>query len=225
MKALILKTQKNEALELLTHEGLDPKEFLWEERQSGKTLNLQVSALIHRPTGFYFVFDFHKGQHYTVRSPGETSAFDTQFPGSWVYQRGYLIEWINSVKREYEALDLWAAVTSERQFFVAAAESQEGGPFDVQEQEFIRTRVNEIREYLVSTHSLNEHHQEYVERQLDYLVAAAKRQPRRDWLHLAIGVLVSIVIQLGLSSSAASEFFRFASNAFSELFGGTKLLP
>lgn len=106
IKQLILRSQAKEISDAIKAKGLDFSQFQWEERESTKTTGLIVSALVHKPTGYYFIFDYHNGNHWTVRSPGKGTSLDTQYPGSWEFQQGYYLQWIDYLKKELEFDDL-----------------------------------------------------------------------------------------------------------------------
>ena len=101
-KQPILRSQAKEIFDVIKLKGFDISQFQWEERMSTKTSNLIVSALVHKPTDYYFLFDYHQGTHWVERSPGNGSFLDTQYPGSWEYQQKYYLEWIDYLKKELE---------------------------------------------------------------------------------------------------------------------------
>ncbi|HCJ66035.1 MAG TPA: hypothetical protein DHV62_01585, partial [Elusimicrobia bacterium] len=123
-KNLILKSQANEIFEEIQRRGLDPSQFQWEERDSElHGGGLLVSALIHRPTQYYFIFDRRYEERYTVRSPGRDTGIDKREVSSWVGQRQHVLEWLNCLKREIEAPDLWGAISQETKLAETASTS------------------------------------------------------------------------------------------------------
>ena len=226
-KNLILRTQANEILENIRKRGLDPSEFQWKEVKSRATPNLLVSGLFHGPTGHYFIFDFFRSvEYYTVRSPGPGSGFDLGYPKTWGEQYANVLEWLDWLKREVEAPDLWAAISQERKLAeVASASAASNTPFTVDEQRQVSGRLDEIAQYLIKTQTLSEQHTDFVKKRLDYLKEATKRLGRLDWLHTAIAVFVTIVMETGIGSNAARELFRFAGQILGQLLGGIASLP
>ena len=79
-KNLILPSQKNELYQAIAKAQLDPSEFEWRERPSVNTRDLIVSVLIHRPTDFYYLFDFQHDKHWTERSPGAEAGVEREYP-------------------------------------------------------------------------------------------------------------------------------------------------
>ncbi len=78
-KNLVLRSQKKELYQAIVNVGLNPSEFEWVERESMHTKNLLVSALIHRPTDYYYLFDFHREKHWMERSPGVEAAVEREY--------------------------------------------------------------------------------------------------------------------------------------------------
>ena len=55
---LLLKTQKNEILQGITELKLNPSDFEFHRIKSGLVIGCVVSKLFHKPTKYYFTFDF-----------------------------------------------------------------------------------------------------------------------------------------------------------------------
>lgn len=227
-KKLLLKTQTNEILKAIRERGLNPSEFQWTECDSKHKPNLRVSSLVHRPTGYYFVFDFFRYgiRHVGERSPGMDASVETERTEHWANQCEYAMEWLGLLKQELEAPDLWAAISQETKLAeVASSPDITNEPFTSKEQSYIITQLREVKEYLITTQNLIKEHEEVVKKRFDYLEGAVKRLGRQDWITSLGGVLLNIVIQIGLNPNAARELFRLAANSLSRLWGGTPLLP
>ncbi|HUV03724.1 MAG TPA: hypothetical protein VMX94_01300 [Armatimonadota bacterium] len=224
-RRLVLKTQKNEVLELIRQLDLDPSEFLWRECDSRKSANLVISKLIHRPTRFYYEFDFHKDQHWARHSPAKDSAVDYHYPGSWSCQRQCFVTWLQCVKRETQAPDLWTTISEQKALVEAASAKVPNTPFSTGEQVYIATQLQEVKAYLLAYVEDSTCHQAFVEEQLDYVLENAKRQGRRDWAFMVIGILFSIAIQIGLPPDKARELFALATESLKHLLGNLLALP
>jgi hypothetical protein len=182
--------------------------------------------VLFRSTASYYVFDYKDGRHWTEYSPGTTSGMERQFPGNWDNQWGYFMTWVHSLKANYEAPDLWSAMSQETRLAeVASAPQTNNEPFTSQEQSEISSRLQEIKRYMLMTQQLSQENAEFVANRLDYLEEASTRQGRQDWLHTAIGVLFTIVVGVALAPNAAAELFRFFTTTFSSLLSGTRALP
>lgn len=225
-KSLVLKTQRNQIIDAIKGRGIDPAEFEWTERRSGRTMELVISVLTHRPTGYYFVFDFRNGRHYIERSPAPDSARDEQYPGDWDNARRYVLDWLSILKREIEAPDLWGALTQERALADAAAVSgMSNTSFTGEEQRQISERLDQIESDLAEIQELNAEQGAFVHQQFEYLREALPRLGRRDWLLTTLGALFSIAVEAVFGPDRARELFRLAANLLGPLFGSIKMLP
>lgn len=86
--------------------------------------------------------------------------------------------------------------------------------------------LREVKEYLISNRQLTKLELAFIDVKLDSLVKASESSGRIQWLHTAIGVIVTIGIGIGLTSNEAKELFRVAGRIIANLFGGDiPLLP
>src|SRR5207253_159374 len=106
----------NAVLELIEVTGLDATEFEWVTMRTEVTKiglgqdRMDVPVLMHAPTGYFFAFDFHaaRGEHWAIFVPGHDVSRARVNAGSWNEELDLLAQWLEIVKREYEAPDLWA---------------------------------------------------------------------------------------------------------------------
>jgi len=226
-KQLILPTQKSQVFSCVQESGLIPSDFEWEEYDSKESPGLKVSRLFHRPTGFYFIFDFYEDHHFGVWSPTEYNTIGLAKTDTWGFQFDRVKGWLKYVKREIEEPDLWEALSQETKLAEVASSSETtNSPFTPEELQYISRQVEEIKGYLIETHSLaDEEQRKFVNTRLNYLVDSAQRQGRRDWLHTTIGVVVTVVVGIGLAPDETRELFRFVATAFGQFFGGTPPIP
>lgn len=209
----LLKTQANDVLNVLTKNGVDPKDFAWE--LEGTT------TLRHTPSGDYF-FTFERdedGNHQAAYCPGEGISYrESQHggsgrrSGSWAGQLSLVEKWLTNLKREIQAPDLWSLLSEQTALVEAASADSTNAPFSAAEREKISDGLRELEAYIESTHHLDEQKHAFLESRLRYLVDAAHRQGRQDWLHTAIGVLFTIVLGLAMAPDQAKEIFRFVGN-------------
>lgn len=221
----ILRSQANEILGLLQEAGLIPSDFRWEDRESTFPKNGTVSALVHRPTGYYFKFDYSDQGHWAEFSPGEDKIVDVQHPGSWKFQRGYAELWVKALAREVNEPDLWESIASESLLVAAADRTEDTGAFSAEERLKIRESLAEIRQYCLQALALSQEQARVITTRLDYLASAAERMSRKDWLLLAAGVLMNIVVAAAFTPSLTRELFRFAGQALQWVVGERLMLP
>lgn len=91
----LLRSQKNDILEIIRKYELDPYNFNWSIKPSrfkgegGKLFN--ISIISYDNTEYYFIFDIQNGNHYSIFSPGGDKLHEHRFPGSWEGQLQYVI--------------------------------------------------------------------------------------------------------------------------------------
>lgn len=223
-KNLVLKTQRNDLLKAMKNRGLNPTEFVWKVQESLKTVEMNVSRLVHEPTDYYYLFDFNQGGCWCEYSPGQDTNVVRDNPGFWERQYQYALNWLDYLKREIEAPDLWATIAEEKAIVLAAsAEEIENNPFTPEEQKQITVHLNEIKQYLAQTQELKEQQADFANRRFDYLADAATRMGRKDWLNLAVGVITGVIIQLTFQPGFIHELWQFIANIFKPFLGG--ILP
>jgi hypothetical protein len=216
----------NEIFEFITRAGLDPSLFIWEKVPSIKTSNLIVPSLIHVPNRYYFIFDMKEEKHFCEYSPGTDIQVARDFPGSWVHQKNNCIIWIDNIIREVEAPDLWGALTSPIEL-VSGIDTilSDNVPFNFSEKEKIKGNLIEIFEYIKSTGLANEQNIRIIEDRIGYLQEASERLGRKDWIGLAVGVIMNIVVAAAFSPERTQEVFRFAGRILSWLIHQPPAIP
>jgi hypothetical protein len=231
-KETLLRTQRNDVLSVLRQQGLEPSDFEWGEEESSHSKGKMVSVLIHRPSLYWYKFDFVFAEFKEWRqgkySPGKESPQAGSFKFSeWKNHLEVMrTEWLPNIKREIEAPDLWAAVSQEKQLVEAASSSKaENTPFTPKELGYISQQLDEIKEFLFKTQPFDAEQKHFVEVRIRYLEESASRVGRVDWLNLVIATLFGIGVQAALPPDTIRELFRFVGSALSQLFGGTPLLP
>lgn len=220
-KNIILKSYANEVLHLIKSNGLDANEFIWEESYSTQSHPLIVSKIIHKSSGYYFIFDFLKDAHYCEYSPGKEKLIDREYPGSWSIQIYHFTEWISYLKREIEAPDLWGALQTEKNIINATVNTESNDSFNDDDKEKIKSSLNEIKEFIYASNVLQASDREFVEGRFQYLIDSSERLGKKDWLNITLGVLINIILFLSLPSESAGELFRFVSVCFKWLLKGS----
>jgi len=120
-RRLLLKSQANEVYNNIESSGLDVSEFQLRERDSTMTPDLQVSQLVHQPSGYYFIFDWRNDKrsdnpglrHWAKFSPGEEAVLESISSGDWKTQFFYCQAWLHYLYRELDAPDLWGAIAQQ----------------------------------------------------------------------------------------------------------------
>ena len=89
--------------------------------------------------------------------------------------------------------------------------------FTARQVDVIGEALKRVRAYLDSEVNLAPEHRVLVHDRLDYLVAAAKRQGRRDWLHTCLGVIVTIATAAGLAPNEVRAIWVIVKTSLSSV--------
>ncbi len=94
----------------------------------------------------------------------------------------------------------------------------------VQQFEQIQTGITQIKQFLLTnTQASNDQKQiDLINLKMDYLINAAKRQGRIDWLHTCVGVIVTLSTSLALAPEQTKAIWAILKEA---LIGIVLLLP
>lgn len=215
----LLKAQKNDVLKVIKSTHLDPLKFKWVVTTSRCHEFTRVPKLIYGEGKYFFIFDITDfTERYAVFSPGREHTESSKLAGTWKDQLICVNEWLMSLEREVNDPDLWSElekyrITEDPGF----TEGSTNDPFTVHEVEQIVLCLDTIKENLETHIKDNVQHREFVDKKLNYLADAAKRQGRRDWIHTSIGVIVTISIALALAPEQARNIWSILKTAFSEM--------
>jgi hypothetical protein len=127
--------------------------------------------------------------------------------------------WLQVVRRESEAPDLWVEVERERATVGEPPPAVENTPFNASEIEQIAKQVEEVKAYVRHTYDLPEGQLHALEARLDYLVEASHRSPRLDWRNAMLGVLLGAIVQGALPSNVVRDVLVMTLRGIGALFG------
>lgn len=124
-------------------------------------------------------------------------------------QKKYVYQWVNYLKQEIEAPDFWAEIEKYRAILpLVSSEQLVNEPIPAYEVEEISDKLQLLADKIEKQFKLNEEQNQFVRSKLYYLADAAKRQPRRDWEHIFIAVVINIAFQLALEPTKAQQFWQ-----------------
>lgn len=224
------RTQRNDVLLAIRDSGLNPEDFEWHETETvvnqiglGRAPYM-VEALFHLPTGYGFCFDIdiRRGHHYAVYRPGPQGPSFQINAGDWRNEVGYVLEWLENVRREFEAPDLWAELRNQRELEAAPTPGggEDNSPFTEPERELIAQQLGELKELITHTHELQIEQVRELNARIDYLVDASARLGRFDWRQILLSQLVSLVLASVIPQDAFATAVHFITRGFGHLFGG-----
>ncbi len=127
------RQQRNDLSATIVHHGIDPSEFKWQPRGSRIFPELIVTALIHLPTGSYFLLDRSSNlrQIYVAEfSPGANSNVDRNQCHDVLEVVDWGFRWVELLRRDLDTPDLWAEVSKRKELFErATAQGADNTPF------------------------------------------------------------------------------------------------
>lgn len=224
----LLPSQRNDVFLAVQASGLDPKDFDWEEVLSAQNKRSLVSRLRHSPTGFHFHFDLTAGgSHWCKYAPGSSTPSLVATPGSWTAQVMHVSQWLGYLKRETEAPDLWATLSGGSALTEVAASAQPGEntPFTRGELQQVEASLAQIRAAIIASHPLTADRLERIDANLKYLRESAERLGRKDWLNVAVSVVINIIMTSAVPPETGRHILTVAGSVLSWVLGGSPLLP
>lgn len=206
----LLRTQKNEVFEMMRAAGFDPRLFEWK----GDTLYF---APANDEYWFAFAQD-DKGRHYVEYRPGRGSERTQRNGLPWGVAVDAFAHWLEAVRREHEAPDLWADLAGEG----AHAVGVENTPFTPAEQVQISRVLRELSENVRANFELTAGQLAAIDERLTYLEDAAGREGigRIDWRNIFVGAFVTLGLEAVLRSDVVRAAVMFGLHALVGLFGG-----
>lgn len=223
---LLLRTLKNEILEVITLLELNPSDFEFHRIKSSLVNGCVVSKMYHKPTKYYFTFDFDRhSNHYIIYFPTEEGKKYTKLENSMEIVKARLLDWLIVIKREISVPDLWATIIDEKKLFEVVSGVGLGNElFTDTQQKYITEQLQLIKQNLIDTQELIGNDMEFVVAKFDYLENALTRLGQYDWVHDVIGAAVTIIWGIALAPGPAKELFRSLGKIISHVLGGSTYL-
>jgi hypothetical protein len=215
------KTEKNEIFKLIHEFGLAAENFRWTEDEFPEwdidTVIFRASVLTHLPTRYFCKFSGTLVQF----SPGPDRRVQTEkHHDNWDIKLGVAGLWLEELKKEVDAPDLWSSVGKEKTLSLAASSPDiENRPFTEAEQKFIAAKLDELKGYVLEGQQFSAKQAGYVEREFVYLKESSRRFGRNDWLRVLLSVLIGQAINLALSPEKARGLLVLAGTTFQSLWG------
>ncbi|MEO8398301.1 MAG: hypothetical protein ABI550_00655 [Ignavibacteriaceae bacterium] len=224
-KSLILKSQKEKVFNDIRVYGFDPSDYTWEEVKSIFE-DLIVSKIIHKKSGYYFVFDFYRDSHNFRLSPGNMKQEESVFVniGNWDVFSQYFFKWLSYLDRELEAVDFWELPSNENNYFQNQITESQNNLFSSEEVKRIGDSIKNIKNFLIEELRLDSTQLTIANEKLDYLVESSKRMGKKDWLILSIGAIVNLIYVLALTPENSRDLLKAASKFLSWLVSNNPLL-
>jgi len=111
--------------------------------------------------------------------------------------------WLKEVKQDLDTPDLWAELQRDAQLIgVGFNKVTDNTPFTADEQIEIAARLQKLAKSARDTYSLSQEQIRALDAKMDYLITAAGRLGRKDWLTVYIGAILSFILGAALPSES-----------------------
>ncbi len=225
-RALLLPSQRNQVFEEVRKNNLDPSEFYWRETKKDRIPTVAaagvISVLEHKPTGYAFSFDVRNEHFFVQFSPSSESPEKNAMCNSWEEMLEWVSCWLQNLKRESSAPDVWQELAQGRVLLQAFEKSQE--PFTEAERSSLHTALADIHRQIADQNRLSASESQFLKAKLEYLADGLDRMPREDWTHTAVGVFFTIAVGLALAPEQARSLFHLVVKALAPVIQAVKML-
>ena len=206
------KWKRNQIVEAIQTVGLDPRHFDLEDDGSQARIKHKwsPSCFTIRSNGVHYDVSYVVGDG--MEWPA--SAY------SWQTIPTRICSWLEEVKRDLATPDLWAELQREARLLGTVSDDvTENTPFTLDEQSEIAARLQALTEHARHTYSLSATQMQAVDAKLDYLVNAARRLGRKDWLNVWAGAILSLILTASVPPEAARDMFLGLVRVIGHLWG------
>lgn len=221
----LLKSQKSSLFIAISNAGLNPADFELVDIRS-EFIKGNVSILEYKDESFYFLFDKLSENNFRCSySPAEGHRETNLETGDWQTVLASFKKWTEFLKREVESPDLWKLMAEQKDIAQFESNKDESNSIFLPDEKLkIAAGINELKEYIKASISLDQNRIEIIDAKLNYLLEASGRLGRKDWKNLSIGVLINIFIGQVLPPTMMSDVFSMFGNLFNWIVKGIQLL-
>jgi hypothetical protein len=211
------KWQSNLVVEAIQGAGLDPRQFDLADDDGEIRIKHKwsPSRLTIRSEGAFIIVFYVVGD-------GPEWPIGSQ---TWLTIPPRIDFWLKEVRRDLETPDLWAELQRDDRLLFRATfdDVTENASFPPDEQNKIATRLRALGEHAERTYSLSAAQMRVLDRKLDYLVNAARRLGRKDWLNVCAGAILGLILAVALPPEAARGMLLGLLQTIGHLYGFPEL--
>jgi hypothetical protein len=221
---VLSRVQENEIFEAIRTRGMDPADFDWTIR---RTSGDEYRRITYVPTQAHLEFSSYQGGGFWLSwAPILPSGRRYGPADTWNNARYMMAAWLDVVKQDHEAPDLWGALKAQRAITGETAQAEASKPFSPTELKLLEAGLDDIERYVITTQPLDPDGREHVKGRFRYLADAARSGARKiDWLNIFVGQMVSLVTEGVLQTSFYRPLMAHAAAALQSVFQfGLKLL-
>jgi hypothetical protein len=214
---ILSRLEENQILAAIQTAKLDPYDFEWLSRMDRSEEHRRI---VHKPTESYLDFSFWTdGGHWMTWRPTFPSGERSAAAENWNTATRVINLWVEIVRRNHEAPDLWGALRSQTAIPDAAARA--GGhslPFTPKELKLLDEALADVERY-ITTQPLGPDARQGVTSRFTYLKEAARAGVRKvDWLNIFVSQMVGMVVNGVVKPSFYGPVMAHAKTALNAVF-------
>ena len=190
------KLRKNAIFEAIQAVELAPSDF--DLDNSGTEVRIN-----HKRSKSYFIIGGEASAHYVGRYVVGDMLDMPYDIYTWDGVLERVRRWAQNVKLDLDTPDLWAELRREAKLLGAGSEVTENTPFTRDEQKEIARHLDKLAKDVRHALSLSRGKMQALEARIEYLIDAAGRLGRKDWLNIFIGVTLPFMLSLALPPESA----------------------
>lgn len=215
----LLTSQKDTLFEMIEEENLSPSQFQFSEVQSKISPVTRSTELRFNTSDYFFRFETgyeRSDPHYAVYCPGEDVSTDEYYSRKWNVQLEVFQLWLTFLIREINSPNKWHRLEKEIEGIKINFQKDED-KFSVEEYEELKKKVSILKNALSTIHLIPEQ-LSAISSKLDHLTEMGKQLNKFDWKGLFIGSIISIIIQLEVTTDNAKALWNLIRQTFSNYF-------
>ncbi len=215
----LLKSQKNEVFDRIVRIGLEPKHFIWDTYYIKQSLYSVLAYKDNREYNFRFLNDHNGEEYWCSFSPGMGySRVQRQIESeNWEDELIFVNTWLGSLKKEIEAPDFWGELEKyQSALTLTPSDELVNEPIPAFEADEIHDRLLLFADKVEKKFNIQEEESKYVRQKLNYLSDEARKQPRRNWENMVIGVMITLAFQY-IPPEQAQSFFALVKECLGDL--------
>lgn len=178
------------------------------------------ALVTHRPSGSYFDLSGNAARYVATTVVGEGTP-RTSAPFDLLTLEEQVRKWASEVKRDVDTPDLWADLEREVEISTCARYVDvENTPFTPNEQAQIGEQLEQIKGSAQTRYALSDAQMRALAAKLDEIAVASGHVGRKDWMILAAGVMLDLIVTDYLPRETVHTIVVTAFQALAHVLGG-----
>lgn len=217
---LLTKRQRNEIFETIAANGLDPQSCTLKDHFS--ILHSTEAVIRHRASRSHYRITMEGANGYRAhKRVGSAVPMRTSSAAEWNRLMANLADWAREVAYEVQTADFWTELGRLPAVLPASQVVDLGNaPFTPGEQAEVSRRVDQVKDVIRRENpELTAEQTSAIEQTLDEVKEATTRVGRKDWLMMANGALLSLIVNELVPPHVVQGVFHLLISGIGHLFG------